>query len=145
VGTYFLGAGQTGKLNFGARSSSWMVGGDYQTTWPAMSAQTRWCPMKRASAFGRASYDLTSNIEIFAQFGWNRYIGESYYQQTPSTGVTIRATMPISNRCIRRLRRHWAPRPATRSRSAPAMPAFRCPAATTRATSIAMSRAPGQV
>jgi hypothetical protein len=44
----------------------------------------------RFSAFGRASYDLTNNIEIFAQFGWNRYIGESYYQQTPSTGVTIR-------------------------------------------------------
>lgn len=92
IGRYFLGAGQMGTLNFGARSSSgYMVGGDYQTTLAGHVGTNSLMPDEaRFSAFGRASYDLTNNIEIFAQFGWNRYIGESYYQQTPSTGVTIR-------------------------------------------------------
>lgn len=92
VGKYFMGAGQLGTLNFGARSSSgYMVGGDYQTTLAGHVGTNSLMPDEaRFSAFGRAGFDLTNDIEIFAQFGWNRYIGESYYQQTPSTGVTIR-------------------------------------------------------
>jgi len=91
VGKYFMAPGQLGTLNFGAKSNSgYMVGGDYQTTLAGHVGTNSLMPDEaRFSAFGRVGYDLTSRIEVFAQFGWNRYIGESYYQQTPSTGVTI--------------------------------------------------------
>jgi iron complex outermembrane receptor protein len=93
-GTYFLGAGQTAKLNYGtlsAASSPWMVGGDWATTLDGHKSTNSLLPAEsRASAFGRVGFDLTPDIEIYGQFGWNRYIGQSYYQQTPSTGVTIR-------------------------------------------------------
>jgi len=39
--------------------------------------------------FNRTAFDLTPDIQIFGQFSWNRYQGQSFYQQTPSTGVTI--------------------------------------------------------
>lgn len=93
-GTYFLGNGQTGLLNYGTTnsvSSPWMMGGDWQTTLQGHVGTNSLLPDEsRASAFGRAAFDLTPNIELFGQFSFNRYIGESYYQQTPSTGVTIK-------------------------------------------------------
>lgn len=91
VGTYFLGAGQTGRLNYGSTASSWMQGGDWQRTLAGHVGTNSLVPNEsRASAFGRAAFDVTSDIQIFGQFSFNRYIGQSYYQQTPSTGVTIK-------------------------------------------------------
>ena len=90
-GLYFLGAGQTKALNFGATSSPWMIGGDGATTLQGHVGTNSLIPDEsRGSAFGRVSFDLTPAIQLFAQFGFNRYIGESYYQQTPSTGVSIK-------------------------------------------------------
>jgi iron complex outermembrane receptor protein len=92
VGQYFTTPGQMGTLAFGAKSSSgYMVGGDYQTTLAGHIGTNSLMPDEsRYSGFGRAGFDLTNRIELFTQFGWNRYIGESYYQQTPSTGVSIK-------------------------------------------------------
>ncbi|RVU06317.1 TonB-dependent receptor [Novosphingobium umbonatum] len=92
VGKYFMGAGQVGTLTYGAKSSSgYMVGGDYQTTLAGHLGTNSLMPDEaRFSGFGRVGFDLTNRIELFAQLGWNRYIGESYYQQTPSTGVMIK-------------------------------------------------------
>jgi iron complex outermembrane receptor protein len=92
IGQYFTTPGQMGTLAFGAKSSSgYMVGGDYQTTLAGHVGTNSLLPDEaRFSGFGRAGFDLTNRIELFTQFGWNRYIGESYYQQTPSTGVSIK-------------------------------------------------------
>lgn len=93
AGNYFLGNGQTAKLNFGtfnSVSSPWMIGGDYRITMAGHVSTNSLLPTEeRISVFDRTSFDLTSNLHIFGQFSWNRYQGQSFYQQTPSVGVTI--------------------------------------------------------
>jgi outer membrane receptor protein involved in Fe transport len=90
AGTYFLGDGQTAKLNFGTVSSPWMIGGDYRITMAGHQGTNSLLPTEeRISIFNRTAFDLTPDIQIFGQFSWNRYQGQSFYQQTPSTGVTI--------------------------------------------------------
>jgi outer membrane receptor protein involved in Fe transport len=94
VNTYFLGNGQTAVLNkgvFNATSTPWMVGGDYQTTLAGHQSTNSLLPTEeRISLFERTSFDITDRIQIYGQLSWNRYEGQSYYQQTPSTGVTIK-------------------------------------------------------
>jgi len=93
AGTYFLGDGQTAKLNFGtfnAVSSPWMIGGDYRITMAGHQGTNSLLPHEeRIGVFNRTAFDLTPDIQIYGQFSWNRYQGQSFYQQTPSTGVTI--------------------------------------------------------
>jgi outer membrane receptor protein involved in Fe transport len=93
IGTYFLGDGTTGQLNFGTTnsvSSPWMIGGDYQTTLAGHVGTNSLYPQEeRIGVFDRTAFDVTYNIQIYGQFSWNRYQGQSFYQQTPSTGVTI--------------------------------------------------------
>jgi outer membrane receptor protein involved in Fe transport len=93
IGTYFLGNGQTAKLNYGtfnATSTPYMVGGDWQTTLAGHAGTNSLTPDEsRLSTFLRTGFDLNADTELFVQASWNRYIGESFYQQTPSTGVTI--------------------------------------------------------
>jgi iron complex outermembrane receptor protein len=92
-GTYFLGDGVTRQLNYGTTntvSSPWMVGGDYLTTLAGHAGTNSLLPKEeRIGVFNRTSFDITNNIQVYGQFSWNRYSGQSYYQQTPSTGVTI--------------------------------------------------------
>ncbi|MDE1918430.1 MAG: TonB-dependent receptor [Sphingomonadales bacterium] len=92
-GTYFLGNGSTGTLNYGtfnSTSTPYMIGGDYQTTLAGHVGTNSLAPDEsRLSTFMRAGFDVTPDTELFVQASWNRYIGQSYYQQTPSTGVTI--------------------------------------------------------
>ncbi|MPT49144.1 MAG: TonB-dependent receptor [Sphingobium sp.] len=93
-GTYFLGDGQTGQLNYGINNPSfgYMIGGDYQTTLAGHLGTNSLVPMDdRLGFFNRTSFDVTPDIQIFAQFSYNRSKSRSYYQQTPSTGVTIGA------------------------------------------------------
>jgi hypothetical protein len=117
-----------------------MVGGDYQTTLAGHVGTNSLMPDEaRFSAFGRASYDLTNNIEIFAQFGWNRYIGESYYQQTPSTGVTIRGDNAYLQSMYPTVAAALGNSSANTITIGTSNAGYPCPAATTRATSIAMS------
>ncbi|UAK26513.1 TonB-dependent receptor [Sphingomonas nostoxanthinifaciens] len=93
LGTYFLGNGQTAKLNFGtfnSTSSPWMIGGDYRTTMAGHVSTNSLLPHEeRIGVFDRTSFDITPDIQVYGQFSWNRYQGQSFYQQTPSTGVTI--------------------------------------------------------
>jgi outer membrane protease len=61
-----------------------MAGGDYQTTLAGHVGTNSLMPDEsRISTFGRATYDVSSTTSLFVQASWNRYIGESYYQQTP--------------------------------------------------------------
>jgi iron complex outermembrane receptor protein len=94
-GTYFLAPGTTGQLAFGttnATSTPWMVGGDWRTTLAGHTGTNSLLPNeKRISVFERVGFDVTSDIEVYGQFAFNRYEGQSFYQQTPSTGVTIRS------------------------------------------------------
>ncbi|GBR54266.1 TonB-dependent receptor-like protein [Neokomagataea thailandica NBRC 106555] len=95
AGTYFGAPGQASKLNYGVRnstSSPYMIGGDTAETLKGHVGTNSLTPSEqRISVFNRTSYDITDNIEVFGQFSWNKYAGKSYYQQTPSTGVTIRS------------------------------------------------------
>lgn len=91
-GTYFLGAGQTGQLTYGSVLSPWMVGGDTGVTLAGHIGTNSLIPHdERLSFFNRTAFDLTPDITIFGQFSYNRSTSRSFYQQTPSTGVTIQA------------------------------------------------------
>jgi outer membrane receptor protein involved in Fe transport len=69
-----------------------MVGGDYLITRVGHLGSNSLVPNeKRASAFGRLSYELSPAITLFGQMAYSRYEGQSFYQQTPSTGVVIKA------------------------------------------------------
>ena len=95
-GTYFgtinpaTGRASVNQLNFGATSGQWMIGGDIGiTTAGHRSSATLLPEERRASAFGRLSYELASWLEVFGQFSHSYYRGQSFYQQTPTVGVTI--------------------------------------------------------
>lgn len=95
-GTYFgsinpaTGRAVVNQLVFGTTSGQWMVGGDTDiTTQGHRSSATLLPKEKRHSAFARLSYEFSPAIELFGQFSYSRYNGESFYQQTPTTGVTI--------------------------------------------------------
>jgi iron complex outermembrane receptor protein len=91
-GTYFLGAGQTGQLTYGSVLSPWMVGGDTATTLAGHIGTNSLIPDdERLSFFNRTAFDITPDVTIFGQFSYNRSTSRSFYQQTPSTGVTIQA------------------------------------------------------
>ncbi|QJU56957.1 TonB-dependent receptor [Sphingomonas sp. AP4-R1] len=90
-GTYFLPDGVTRQLNYGAVSSPWMVGGDWQTTLDGIvGTQSLMAGEKRISLFDRTSFDVSDNLTIFGQFSWNRYDAQSFFAQQPST-ITIQA------------------------------------------------------
>ncbi|MBA4353154.1 MAG: hypothetical protein C0409_00540 [Novosphingobium sp.] len=96
-GTYFgsidptTGKATVNKLAFGTTSGQWMVGGDTDITTAGHRGSATLLPSeKRTSAFGRLSYEFSPAFELFGQFSFSRYNGQSYYQQTPTTGVTIR-------------------------------------------------------
>jgi iron complex outermembrane receptor protein len=89
--TYFgtidpaTGKATTGTLSVGARSGQWMQGGDYQYASSSHVGTATLLPSeKRKSAFGRLSWDFSSALKVFGQFGYNSYQGLSYYQATPS-------------------------------------------------------------
>jgi iron complex outermembrane recepter protein len=91
-GTYLLGQGQTAQLAFGTLANPWMIGGDWQTTLAGHGGTNTMVPLdERLSIFQRVGFDITSDIEIFGQFSYNRSVSASSYQQTPSTGVVIQA------------------------------------------------------
>lgn len=97
-GTYFgtidpaTGKATVNQLAFGATSGQWMVGGDYDITSAGHRSSATLLPSeKRISGFGRVSFEFAPSFNVFAQFGYSKYNGQSYYQQTPTTGVTIRS------------------------------------------------------
>ncbi|MBB5730711.1 outer membrane receptor protein involved in Fe transport [Sphingomonas prati] len=89
-GTYFLGAGQTARLTYGATLSPWMVGGDTQTTLDGHIGTNSLIPDdRRIGLFNRTAFDITPDITVYGQLAYNRSDSSSFYQQTPSTGVVI--------------------------------------------------------
>ena len=95
-GTYFgtinpaTGRATVNQLVFGPTSGQWMIGGDLDITTDGHRGSATLLPSeKRASAFGRVSYEFAPAFELFGQFSHSYYTGESFYQQTPTTGVVI--------------------------------------------------------
>jgi iron complex outermembrane receptor protein len=95
-GTYFgsvnptTGKASVNQLVFGQTSGQWMIGGDLDITTEGHRSSATLLPSeKRHSAFGRLSYEFSPLIEVFGQFSYSRYNGQSYYQQTPTVGVNI--------------------------------------------------------
>jgi iron complex outermembrane receptor protein len=108
-GTYFgtinpaTGTASTGQLVFGQVSGPWMVGGDWEYTQQVHSGSNSLSGDEdRRGLFTRVSFDVTGNVNVFAQASYNTFEGLSYYQQTPNqANVTIRsdnAFLPASVR-----------------------------------------------
>ncbi|OYW49625.1 MAG: hypothetical protein B7Y36_02545 [Novosphingobium sp. 28-62-57] len=95
-GTYFgsvnpaTGKATVNQLTFGTTSGQWMVGGDLDITTEGHRGSATLLPSeKRTSAFGRLSYEFSPAFELYGQFAYSKYNGQSFYQQTPTTGVVI--------------------------------------------------------
>ncbi|MES1984864.1 MAG: TonB-dependent receptor [Pseudomonadota bacterium] len=95
-GNYFgsvnpaTGKATVNQLNFGATSGQWMLGGDTDITTAGHRGSATLLPSeRRASAFGRVSYEFSPAFELYGQLSYSYYTGKSFYQQTPTTGVTI--------------------------------------------------------
>lgn len=94
-GTYFgnivNGQAAVQQLNFGPTNGQWMVGGDYLITREGHLGSNSLVPSEeRSSFFGRLSYEVTPWFKPYFQAAYTRFTGQSFYQQTPSTGVVIR-------------------------------------------------------
>jgi outer membrane receptor protein involved in Fe transport len=90
------------NLAFGAvqAGSQWMVGGDRLITSASHTGSATLQPSeKRKSLFGRVSYEFSPAFNVFAQFSYNRYRGQSFYQQTGTlaTSATSGILIPIDN------------------------------------------------
>lgn len=103
-GVYFgqinpaTGKATTNNFVFGPSNGQWMVGGDYLIGREGHVSSATLLPSEdRKSAFGRVSYEFSPAIEIYGQFAYSRYQGQSYYQQTPTTGVTIQIAPSTAN------------------------------------------------
>ncbi|WP_269714980.1 TonB-dependent receptor plug domain-containing protein [Caulobacter sp. NIBR2454] len=101
-GTYFGVNGAVNQLAYGAVSGQWMVGGDWDYSSSGIVGTNTLIPDEdRESYFGRASYEITPNIELFIQGSYAKYEGLSYYISPTQTGITIRsdnAFLPASVR-----------------------------------------------
>jgi iron complex outermembrane receptor protein len=91
-GTYFGVNGAVNQLAYGAVSGQWMVGGDWDYASSGMVGTNTLIPDEdRDSYFGRVSYELTPNIEVFGQASYAKYKGLSYYISPTQTGIVIRS------------------------------------------------------
>jgi outer membrane receptor protein involved in Fe transport len=103
-GTYFglidpsTGRATVNQLAFGPTNGQWMVGGDYNITSAGHRSSATLLPAeKRTSLFGRLSYEFSPAIEIYGQVAYSKYRGQSFYQQTPTTGTTIQVAPTAAN------------------------------------------------
>jgi len=93
-GTYFgnivNGQASLNQFTYGPNRGQWMVGGDY-----LISRQGHWSTNslapdeERGNIFGRLSFEVSPAFVPFVQYAYAGYNGRSFYQQTPSTGITI--------------------------------------------------------
>ena len=79
MGTYFLGDGVTGQLNYGIANSTsapWMIGGDWRTANEGGVGTLSLMPREnRIGVFNRIAFDVTPDITVYGQFSWNRFHG----------------------------------------------------------------------
>jgi outer membrane receptor protein involved in Fe transport len=101
-GTYFGVNGTVNQLAYGATTGQWMIGGDWQYAISDMLGSNTLIPDEdRDSYFGRVSYEVAPNIEVFAQASYAKYEGLSYYIKPTQTGIVIQrdnAFLPTSVR-----------------------------------------------
>jgi outer membrane receptor protein involved in Fe transport len=94
TGTYFgnivNGQASLNQFNYGPRRGQWMVGGDYLISRDGHLNSNSLAPdEERGNLFGRISFEVSPAFTPYLQYGFSAYNGQSLYQQTPSTGVTI--------------------------------------------------------
>jgi iron complex outermembrane recepter protein len=101
-GTYFGVVGANGfpsvnQLAYGnPLGGQWMKGGDWQYTDSAQFGSSALIPrQRRASAFGRLSFDLNDSTEVYTELSWARYHGFSYYDAPTTTGIVISVNNPF--------------------------------------------------
>jgi outer membrane receptor protein involved in Fe transport len=100
-GTYFGVVGPNGpsvnQLAYGSPvNGQWMQGGDWKYTDSAQFGSTALIPrQRRASAFGRLSFDLNDSTEVYSELSWARYHGFSYYDAPTTTGISISVNNPF--------------------------------------------------
>jgi iron complex outermembrane receptor protein len=101
-GTYFGVVGANGvpavnQLAYGSPvNGQWMQGGDWQYTDSGQFGHTGLLPRQdRHSAFGRLSFDLNDNTEVYTELSWARYHGFSYYDAPTTTGIPISINNPF--------------------------------------------------
>ena len=93
-GTYFgqitNGQASLNQFTYGPNRGQWMVGGDFRVSreghWNSNSLSP---DEERGNVFGRLSFEVSSAFVPFVQYSYSGYNGRSFYQQTPSTGITI--------------------------------------------------------
>ena len=79
-GTYFGEGGAVDQLNYGTEAGIWMIGGDWRYAQSSiLGTNSLQASSTRKSVFGRASWELTPEIEVFAQGSWAGYEGDSDY------------------------------------------------------------------
>ncbi|OYQ37336.1 hypothetical protein CHU93_00595, partial [Sandarakinorhabdus cyanobacteriorum] len=94
TGQYFGQIGPNGpgltRFNFGPSRGQWMVGGDYLISREGHWSSNSLAPHEeRGNIFGRLSYEFDRAFVPYVQYSFSGYNGRRFYQQTPSTGVTI--------------------------------------------------------
>ncbi|BAK66097.1 TonB-dependent receptor-like protein [Sphingobium sp. SYK-6] len=70
-GTTFGVNGALGQFAYGETRDPWMIGGDWQAV-QVNSNQSLDPEEERKGLFGRLSYEVTDNIELFGQVSWNQ-------------------------------------------------------------------------
>jgi outer membrane receptor protein involved in Fe transport len=93
-GTYFgnivNGQASLNQFTFGPSRGQWMIGGDYLISREGHWSSNSLAPHeKRGNIFGRLSYEVSPAFTPFLQYSFSGYSGRSFYQQTPSVGITI--------------------------------------------------------
>ncbi|MEI6485691.1 MAG: TonB-dependent receptor [Sphingomonadales bacterium] len=93
-GTYFgnivNGQASLNQFNYGPNKGQWMVGGDYLISRAGHWSSNSLAPNEeRGNIFGRLSFEVSPAFTPFVQYSYSGYSGQSFYQQTPSTGITI--------------------------------------------------------
>ncbi len=89
-GTYFGPGGAVDHLAYGKVSGQWMIGGDsiYATS-GELGTNSLQADDNRKSFFGRASFEITPDIEVFAQGSYANYTGYSFYISPTDRNRTI--------------------------------------------------------
>ncbi|WP_353218491.1 TonB-dependent receptor plug domain-containing protein, partial [Sandarakinorhabdus sp.] len=93
-GTYFgaitNGQASLNQFNYGPNRGQWMIGGDYLISREGHFSTNSLSPdEERGNIFGRLSFEVSPAFVPFVQYSFSGYNGSSFYQQTPSTGITI--------------------------------------------------------
>lgn len=79
-GTYFGTNGAVNQLDYGVAAGNWMLGGDWDyATSGIRGTNSLAADDDRDSVFGRVSYKLGNDTEVFLQASYAKYEGYSFY------------------------------------------------------------------